>query len=99
MHEKEQRTTSSHTNYRYLTKEESSERLENLQKAKRALTRRNQQLKEKLHKIIDKDGLQLHDDDAASFARYSRMLILQSRAVLVDSFNSFSGNNSSGTTA
>jgi len=35
MHEKEQRTEhSSHTNYRYLTKEESSERLENLQKAK-----------------------------------------------------------------
>lgn len=70
MHEKEQRTEhSSHTNYRYLTKEESSERLENLQKAKRALTRRNQRLKEKLHKIIDKDGLQLHDDDAAIFGQ------------------------------
>ena len=69
-HEKEQRTKHcSHANYRYLTKEESSERLENLQKAKRALTRRNQRLKEKLHKIIDKDGVQLHDDDAAIFGQ------------------------------
>ena len=40
-HKKEQRTEhSSHTNW-YLTKEEPSKHLENLQKAKRALTRRN----------------------------------------------------------
>jgi len=69
MHEKEQRTEhSSHTSYRYLTKE-SSEQLKNLQKATKALTRRNQQLKEKLHKIIVKDGLQLHDDNAAMFGQ------------------------------
>ncbi len=53
----------SHTNYRYLQESELAERLQNVQKAKRAAKRSVERLQEKLDSIIEHEGIELHEDD------------------------------------
>jgi hypothetical protein len=53
----------SHTNYRYLHPSELTERLDNVQKAKRSARRAVERLQHKLDKIIESEGIELHEDD------------------------------------
>lgn len=55
--------SSSHTNYRYLNREELEIRLANVQSDKRALERGMKRLEEKLSARISEEGIELHDDD------------------------------------
>lgn len=56
----------SHTNYRYLSVEESKERMRNLQKAKRSISQENRRLREKLQNLIEKEGIDLVDEDVST---------------------------------
>jgi hypothetical protein len=53
----------SHTKISRLKNTEVVERLQNVQRAKRTLTKSNQRLRERLQKLIEKEGVLLHEDD------------------------------------
>jgi hypothetical protein len=55
----------SHTNYRYLSSEDLSIRLKNVQAAKRAAERSASRLNEKLQAMIEKEGIDLVEEDAS----------------------------------
>lgn len=56
--------SSSHANYRYLQPQELTTRLKNVQRAKRIAERSVARLKEKLSGIIDREGVDLSEDDS-----------------------------------
>ena len=53
----------SHTSYSCLNKDEALERMRNMQRAKRTLSKSNQRLRVKLDMQIAKEGIELHEDD------------------------------------
>ena len=55
--------SSSHANYRYLQPHELTARLKNVQKAKRNAERNVARLKEKLNNVIEKEGIDLVEED------------------------------------
>ena len=57
---------SSHTNYQYLSVDESKERMRNLQKAKRSISQENRWLREELRYLIEQDGIDLVDEDVST---------------------------------
>ncbi len=80
--EEQMTSHSSRTNYRCLRREQVIERIRSLWKAKKNLQRGNQRLKKKLEKIIKKEGVQLHEEDANDLEQ----LLQDSRKKLGESF-------------
>lgn len=58
---------SSHANFRYLRNDELQERLRSTQTAKRAVERNVARLNEKLKLLIDRDGIDLAEEDVSEF--------------------------------
>ena len=58
----------SHTNYRFLSSAEKDERLHNLEMAKVTERKRNKRLSEKLHDLVEKEGVHLTEEDEADIS-------------------------------